>query len=74
MMYLYLYVYVFILVYASFFDACGGQKRVLDLLELELQVVVSCPVWMLDIELYATRKKKIIWILNFMQLERKNNQ
>lgn len=28
----------------------GDQKRMLDVLKLELQVVLSCPVWMLGTE------------------------
>lgn len=32
-------------------SACGGQKRTLDLLELELQAVVSHLPWMLGIQL-----------------------
>lgn len=32
-------------------DAYQGQKRVLDPLELELQAVMSCPVWVLGTEL-----------------------
>lgn len=30
--------------------ACGGQKRVLYPLELELRVFVSCLVWVLETE------------------------
>lgn len=32
-------------------DVRGGQKRVLDILELELQMVVCQPVWMLETKL-----------------------
>lgn len=31
--------------------ARGGQKNVLDPLELELQATVSCPMWLLGTEL-----------------------
>ena len=31
-----------------------SQKRVLDLLELELQAVVSCPTWILGTELRSS--------------------
>jgi hypothetical protein len=30
---------------------CGDQKRVLDLLELELQVVMNHPIWVLGTKL-----------------------
>lgn len=32
-------------------SACGGQKRVSDLLELEFQVIVKSQTWMLGIKL-----------------------
>lgn len=34
--------------------AHGGQKRTSDCLALELQVLVSCPVWMLGIQFRST--------------------
>ena len=38
------------------YSACGGQKRVLELLELKLQVVVSCRVCVLGIELKSSER------------------
>jgi hypothetical protein len=36
--------------------ACGGQKRVLDSLELKLQVVVNCLTWVPGTELRSSEK------------------
>lgn len=40
-----------------------GQRRELDLLELELQVVVSCMIWVLGTELWASEKKKYLLLM-----------
>lgn len=37
----------------------GGQKRVLDPLELESQVAVSCLGWLLGIELKSCENRKL---------------
>ena len=42
---------VLVLAYAMYVCVSGGQKSVLDPLELEFQVVMSCPMWMLGTEL-----------------------
>jgi len=38
--------------------ACGGQKRVLNPLDLELQVVVSCPRWTLGTEPWSSEEQE----------------
>lgn len=37
-------------------SVCGDQKRTLDLLRLELQVVASHPVWILGTDLVSSGK------------------
>jgi hypothetical protein len=43
-------------------SVCGSQKMVLDFLELELQVVVSHPEWVLGTELRSSARA--VCILN----------
>lgn len=40
--------------------AQGGQKRSLDLLELEAQVVVSCPTWVLGTKLGPSERARSV--------------
>jgi hypothetical protein len=39
---------------------CRGQKRALDPLELELQMVVSCLVWMLGTKLGPLEEQPLL--------------
>lgn len=41
-------------------DALGAQKKILDPLELELQVIVSIPTWVLGTELHLLEGQHLL--------------
>lgn len=51
---MYVCVSAWVCVYHIHAVGCRGQKRVLDALELELQAVVSCPLWVLGTTLRSS--------------------
>lgn len=48
--------FVCVYVYARMVDDHGGQKRPLDTVELNMQVVVSQTIWMLGIKLWSSTR------------------
>lgn len=62
-MYVYI-LYACVIVYAymhTHVDACGGQKTALDPLELESQVLMSCPFWVMGTKLGSSGKHQVLF-------------
>ena len=66
-LFLFMYVCIFVSVCLVFVDAHRGQKRVSDLLELELQAVVNSPLWVLGTELWSSARAANVldlWVIS----------
>lgn len=55
--------FLFLLIYVNVYicaNACGGQKRALTPQDLELKIVVSCPMWIPWPELWFLQEHQVL--------------